>query len=164
MVQRRRSRGPSGQSNRQETINSSRVATISTRGLSALPTREHRGASAEDRFLAACKTLASQPFLGAGPSSRISPPRQALSVLNVSPQPAAIRWPSACAKKFQNPKKAASKKTCPRSRARGPARRRPPIKRKTHYRRRRRARRGASGSRPASHNRSRHHQGGNKRS
>ena len=163
MLQRRRSRGPSGQSNRQETINSSRVATISTQGLSALPTREQRGA--EDRFLAARKTLASQPFLGLRWAQQPhQSPRQALSVLNVSPQPAAIRWPSACAKKFQNPKKAASKKTCPRSRARGPARRRPPIKRKTHYRRRRRARRGASGSRPASHNRSRHHQGGNKRS
>ena len=119
MVQRRRSRGPSGQSNRQETINNSRVATISTQGLSALPTREQRGASAEDRFLAACKTLASQPFLGgAGLSSRISPPRQALSVLNVSPQPAAIRWPSACAKKLQNPKKAARRKN---ARAAAPA-------------------------------------------
>ena len=118
MVQRRRSRGPSGQSNRQETINNSRVATISTQGLSALPTRGQRGASAEDRFLAACKTLASQPFLGALGSSRISPPRQALSVLVVSPQPAAIRWPSACAKKLHNLKKAARRKN---ARAAAPA-------------------------------------------
>ena len=39
-------------------------------------------------------------------------------MLNVSPQPAAIRWPSACAKKLQNLKKAASRKN---ARAAAPA-------------------------------------------